>query len=178
MRTYPCVMSMHAARSAVFVRTGRVLSITSDVTRNFIVLEGITRHRNVLFQLVVHWSGTGLVWMFHSKQTVPTSMCMYLCAMDMFCARTAVFVRTGARVVHHFPCNYYFLSRFWRSLHLVVLKLKYILGQIDTMNKLNIVESLFFVLLFSFFFCLPICRVGFVLVLYTNTCTGTCAWIV
>ena len=28
-RTYPCVVSMHAARSAVLARTGRVLSITS-----------------------------------------------------------------------------------------------------------------------------------------------------
>ena len=84
MRTYLCVTSMHAARSAVFVRTGRVLSITSQATRNLFVLEGTHRHRNLLFQLVVHWSGTGLVWMFHSKQTVPTSMCMYIYVMGMF----------------------------------------------------------------------------------------------
>ena len=59
MRTYLCVLSMHAARSAVFVRTGRVLSITCQATRNFIVLEGIHRHRNLLLQLDVHWNVPG-----------------------------------------------------------------------------------------------------------------------
>ena len=56
MRTYLCVMSVFGARSAVFARTGRVLSITSQATRNFIVLEGFDRHRNVLLQLDVHWN--------------------------------------------------------------------------------------------------------------------------
>ena len=39
MRTYPCVVGMYGARSAVFVRTGRVLPITSQATRNLFVLE-------------------------------------------------------------------------------------------------------------------------------------------
>ena len=59
MRTYLCVMDMFGARSAVFVRTGRVLSITCQATRNFIVLEGFDRHRNLLFQLVVLWNVPG-----------------------------------------------------------------------------------------------------------------------
>ena len=48
MRTYLCVTSVYGARSAVFARTGRVLSITCQATRNLIVLEGFDRHRNLL----------------------------------------------------------------------------------------------------------------------------------
>ena len=59
MSTHLCVMRMHAARSAVLVRTGRVLSITCQATRNFIVLEGTHRHRNLLLQLDVHWNVPG-----------------------------------------------------------------------------------------------------------------------
>ena len=75
MRTYPCVMSVFGARSAVFARTGRVLSITSQATRNFIVLEGIHRHRNLLFQLDVHWNVPG--WYVCSTENKP---CKQVCA--------------------------------------------------------------------------------------------------
>ena len=39
MRTYLCAVCMYGARSAVFVRTGRVLPITCQATRNLFVLE-------------------------------------------------------------------------------------------------------------------------------------------
>ena len=71
----PCVMSVFGARSAVFARTGRVLSITSQATRNFIVLEGIHRHRNLLFQLDVHWNVPG--WYECSTENKP---CKQVCA--------------------------------------------------------------------------------------------------
>ena len=75
MRTYLRVLSMNGARSAVFARTGRVLSITSQATRNFIVLEGIDRHRNLLFQLDVHWNVPG--WYECSTENKP---CKQVCA--------------------------------------------------------------------------------------------------
>ena len=64
-------MSMNFARSAVFVRTGRVLSITC--------VEGIHRHRNVLLQLDVHWNVPS--WYECSTQKK-------LC--EQVCARTSV----------------------------------------------------------------------------------------
>ena len=79
MRTYLCVVSVFGARSAVFARTGRVLSITSQATRNLIVLEGIDRHRNLLFQLVVHWNVLG--WYECSTDNKPRKQ---------VCARTCV----------------------------------------------------------------------------------------
>ena len=75
MRTYPCVMNMHGARSAVFVRTGRVLPITCQATRNLIVLEGTHRHRNMLLQLDVHWNVPG--WYECSTENKP---CKQVCA--------------------------------------------------------------------------------------------------
>ena len=75
MRTYLCVMSVFGARSAVFARTGRVLSITCQATRNLIVLEGIDQHRNLLFQLVVHWNVPG--WSQCSTKNRP---CKQVCA--------------------------------------------------------------------------------------------------
>ena len=47
MPTYLCVMSVFAARSAVLARTGRVLSITCQATRNFCCWRGFHRHRNL-----------------------------------------------------------------------------------------------------------------------------------
>ena len=75
MRTYLCVVSMFGARSAVFVCTGRVLSITCQATRNFIVREGFHRHRNLLLQLDVHWNVAG--WYECSTDNKP---CKQVCA--------------------------------------------------------------------------------------------------
>ena len=55
MRTYPCVVSVYGARSAVFVRTGRVLSITSQAILSF--FEGFHRHRNFVVS-----TRSSLVW--------------------------------------------------------------------------------------------------------------------
>ena len=61
MRTYLCVMVMYGARSAVFVRTGRVLSITSQATRNLFVLVVSPAPVTLLFQLVVSLDWYGMV---------------------------------------------------------------------------------------------------------------------
>ena len=50
---------------------------------------------NLPFEVTFELGWTGLVWMFHSKQTVQTSMRTYSCVMSMHAARFAVFVRTG-----------------------------------------------------------------------------------
>ena len=51
MRTYLCVVIMHAARCAVFVRTGRVLPSPSQATRNLSFLEVFTGAVTLLFQV-------------------------------------------------------------------------------------------------------------------------------
>ena len=69
MRTYICVISMYGARSAVFVCTGRVLSITSQATRNLFVLEVSTGTVTCCFNSLF----TGLVpcWFECSTQNKP-----------------------------------------------------------------------------------------------------------
>ena len=68
-RTYSCVMGVCGARSAVFVCTGRVLSITSQATRNLFVLEVSTGTVTCCFNSLF----TGLVpgWFECSTQNKP-----------------------------------------------------------------------------------------------------------
>ena len=103
MRTYLCVMSMHAARSAVFVRTGRVLSITCQATRNFCCWRGFHRHRNLcsfnsLFTgLVPGWFEFSTEWKpFKRLCTRGGGACACLAhGMQCLCVR-------GACVAHSF----------------------------------------------------------------------------
>ena len=89
-RTYLCVMGVCGARSAVFVCTGRVLSITSQATRNLFVLEVSTGTVTCCFNSLF----TGLVpcWFECSTQNKP---------YQQVCARTRV---SCACVTHGLQC--------------------------------------------------------------------------
>ena len=105
MRTYLCVMGMHAARSAVFVRTGRVLSITCQATRNLFVLEVSTGTVTcvVSTRCSLGWYRVGLTVPLNGNRT---NKCAHVLVCHEHVWRTVRSVCAyGARVVHHLPSN-------------------------------------------------------------------------
>ena len=101
---HTCVMGMCGARSAVFVRTGRVLSITSQATRNLFVLEVSTGTVTCCFNSL--FTGMYRVGMNVPLKTNRTNkyVHVHICHGHVL-AQCAMFMCTGARVVYHFPCN-------------------------------------------------------------------------
>ena len=104
MRTYICVISMYGARSAVFARTGRVLSITSQATRNFLVLEVSTGTVTCCFNSM--FTGMYPVGMNVPLKTNRANKYAHVHMCHKHVWRTVCSVCAyGARVVHHFPSN-------------------------------------------------------------------------
>ena len=61
MHTYMWGVSMYGARFAVFVRTGRVFSITCQATRNLSFLEVSAAPSRCCFKSLSMWTGTGWI---------------------------------------------------------------------------------------------------------------------
>ena len=116
MRTYLCVMSVSGARSAVFARTGRVLSITSQATRNFLVLEVSTGTVTCCYNSM--FTGMYRVGMNVPLKTNRANKYAHVHMCHKHVRRTACSVCAyGAHVVHHFPSNFLVLEGFHRHRH-------------------------------------------------------------
>ena len=104
MRTYLCVVRVCGARSAVFARMGRVSSITSQATRNLIVLEVSTGTVTCCYNSM--FTGMSRVGMNVPLKTNRANKYAHAPPCHEHEFRTVCIVGAcGARVVHHFLSN-------------------------------------------------------------------------